>query len=78
MAEDAGEGVEVDIMSIAAERGDCISKVWRFVPRIDFYGNLTLSLRRVAMMVFVVMVVVIFIFKTAYSLQSRVLTMCRI
>lgn len=45
-------------------------------PRIDVCGNLTLSLRRGPMMMVVVMVCV-FIFKAANSLQSRVLTMCR-
>lgn len=34
VAEDAGEGVEIDIMSTAVERGDCISKVGRFIPRL--------------------------------------------
>ncbi len=32
VAEDAGEGVEVDIMSTAVERGDCITEVGRFIP----------------------------------------------
>lgn len=36
VAEAAGEGVEVDIMSTAAERGDCITQVGRFIPLIDF------------------------------------------
>lgn len=34
VAEDAGEGVEVDIMSTAVERGDCISKVGKVIPRL--------------------------------------------
>lgn len=47
-----------------------------FYPQIDVCGNLNLSLRQGPMKVLVVMVFV-FIFKAANSLQSRVLTRCR-
>lgn len=44
VVEAAGEGVEVDIMSTAVERGDCITQVGRLIPLIDVCDSLTLSL----------------------------------
>lgn len=44
VAEAAGEGVEVDIISTAVERGDCITQVVRLITLINVCDSLTLSL----------------------------------